>query len=172
MSRPATTEYAPFYANYVAKAQGDDIIAVLNESRDKTLAVYSSINEQTGAFRYAEGKWSIKELLIHIIDAERVFAYRALRVGRGDQTPLASFDEDSYMANCNAENRSLEHVLAEYKLVRASTIALFEGFSEEMLLRTGTASNAVISVRALGYIIPGHETHHINIINERYLPLL
>jgi uncharacterized damage-inducible protein DinB len=120
-------------------------------------------------YRYAEGKWTIKDLLLHLIDAERIFAYRALRIGRGDKTPLAGFEENGYVINANANSRSEESLLKEFELVRKSTLELFKNFTDEQLAYLGTSSDSIISVRAIGFIISGHQNHHIKIIQERYL---
>ena len=116
-----------------------------------------------------EGKWTIKDILLHLIVAERIFAYRALRIGRGDTTPLASFEENDYVPNANANLQSLENLLEEFQLVRKSTLLLFKKFSEEQLTYLGTSSDHSISVRAIGFLISGHQNHHLKIIQERYL---
>ena len=129
----------------------------------------NSIPEGKFGFAYAEGKWTLAELLMHIIDAERVFQYRALRFARNDKTPLAGFDQDDYIPECNAGGRSKKDLLEEYAAVRESTIKLFQSFDDEMLKRVGNASGSDMSARAMGFIICGHQAHHLKIIKERYL---
>lgn len=167
--KPNANEYAAFYHTYVGKVADGEILALLLEQTASTLAILKGISEEKGLYRYAEGKWSIKELLNHIIDAERVFAYRALRVGRGDKTPLPGFDQDEYVAAFDADARSMADLVAEFEAVRAATVTLFQSFTDEALMRLGTASGHPISVRALGFIIMGHELHHVKVLKERYL---
>ena len=164
-----TTEYHPYYKSYIDKATSTDILEGLKANLESITAFLSDIPKEKHAYAYAEGKWTIKDLLLHIIDAERVFAYRAMRVARGDKTPLAGFDQDDYVITANASDRSFESLMQEYSAVRNSTIALFDSFDEAMLLHIGEASSAPVSARALGYIISGHENHHIGVIKERYL---
>jgi uncharacterized damage-inducible protein DinB len=120
-------------------------------------------------YRYAEGKWTIKDILQHLIDTERILAYRALRFSRNDQTPLANFDENEYVIEANANRRSIQELLTELAVVRQATLSLFKTFSQEELLRTGIASNNTMSVRASGFVIIGHQNHHQRIFEERYL---
>ena len=134
-----------------------------------TEAFLNAIPKDKLEYRYAEGKWTVKEIIQHIIDTERIFAYRALRVARNDKTALPGFEENDYALTGNANARTLESLLAEYKAVRQATIALFNSFSDDMLKHIGTASNSPISARAIGFIIIGHEAHHCNVIKERYL---
>ena len=162
-------EYHPYYESYINKATSEDILDGLQSNLNSVIGILSKIPTQKENYAYAEGKWSIKDVLLHIVDAERVFAYRALRIARGDNTPLAGFEQDDYVISGNAKNRSLNSIAEEYKAVRHATIALFRNFEDAMLLHIGMASGAAISVRALGYIITGHENHHIQVIKERYL---
>ena len=120
-------------------------------------------------FRYAENKWTIKEILVHIMDDERIFMYRALRIARNDKTPLPGFEQDDYVPYSRANERSLANIFREYKTVRNATLSLFNSLSKEDLMRVGTANNHHVNVRALAYHIAGHELHHLNIIKERYL---
>ena len=120
-------------------------------------------------YRYAEGKWTIKDIIQHIIDAERIFGYRALRISRNDKTPLPGFMENDYIENTNANGRSIQDLLTEFSAVRHSNLLLFKNFSEEQLVRLGTASNHTISVRALGFLMIGHQKHHQKVFQERYL---
>ncbi len=162
-------EYASFYKNYILKSGDKDLMEALSTSREKVLDFFRSIPEDKHEYRYAEGKWTIKEILQHLIDAERVFAYRALRFARNDETPLPGFDQNIYTPNSYANERTLAEILEDYEATTLSTIALFKSFKEENLTNIGMASNAPMSVRALGFVIVGHETHHCQIIRERYL---
>lgn len=159
----------PFYKNYVKQIEETDLLQALRISGHRALELLHSIPEEKADFRYAEGKWSIRELLCHMIDAERIFAYRALRFARNDKTPLAGFEEKEYAPEANASGRSLQKIAAEMAHLRSATIDLFEGFTPEMLIRKGTANKNELSVVALGFIIAGHETHHCNVLKERYL---
>ncbi len=129
----------------------------------------TSLPEETLLRRYAPAKWTIKEIVVHIIDDERIYAYRALRFARNDTTELPGFDQDSFARNANANDRPLESIFREYEAVRHSTISLFDGFDDNALLRAGTADGRIMSVRAAAYHIAGHELHHLNIIKTRYL---
>jgi len=120
-------------------------------------------------YRYADGKWTIKEIIQHLMDAERIFTYRALRIARKDQTPLPGFEQDDYVLPSQANKRSMEDLLNEFKAIKMATVSLYDSFSEEMLMELGTASNNPISVRAIGFIIMGHEIHHCDVIKDRYL---
>lgn len=146
-----------------------DIIKGLIKQKEEILHFFKSIPVFKHEYSYAEGKWTVKDIILHLIDAERIFAYRALRIARNDNTALPGFEENDYVVTANANNREYESLLAEYESVRNATISLFETFSSEDLLRLGTASNCSVSVRAIGYITLGHELHHKNIILERYL---
>ena len=145
------------------------MLEALTNSGQAIQALLKTTPEDKGVFRYAPEKWSVKELLCHMMDAERIFSYRALRFARNDSTNLAGFDENSYAPEANAHARSLQQLADEMLRLRATTIDLFSSFSAEMLQRKGTANNNIVSVVNLGYIIAGHETHHRNILNERYL---
>jgi len=158
-----------FYKGYVDNVKDHDLYDILQKSNDEFLEVVNGISEELGEHCYAEGKWSIKELLCHMQDAERIFAYRALRFARNDKTPLSGFEEKDYAPQANAHSRTVSDIGKELKRLRDSTIDLFKSFSPEMLRRTGTANNTLISVLNLGFIIPGHETHHRKVLTERYL---
>lgn len=163
------TEYSLFYATYINAVDDVDLLEGLENGLSQMVSFISSIPIEKLEFRYAEGKWTIKDLLLHLIDAERIFAYRALRIGRGDKTPLAGFEENTYVIHAMANSRSIESLLKEFQLVRNSTLELFKNFSEEQLAYFGTSSDTLISVRAIGFIISGHQNHHIKVIKERYL---
>ena len=159
----------PFYKGYVKLVEQPDVLQAMRISGYRTMELIHSIPEAKSDFHYADGKWSIRDVLCHMIDAERIFSYRALRFARNDKTPLASFDEQAYATHLNATGRNLRQIGDEMQHLRSSSVDLFESFTEEMLKRKGTASNNELSVVALGFIIAGHETHHCKILNERYL---
>ena len=165
----AKGDYHSFYEPYV-KALGDvELLEMLEKQYHNFPQFLASIPEEKVGYRYAENKWSIAEVLVHILDAERVFQYRALRISRADITPLPSFDQDAYVPMSNAAGRSLESIFEEYKCVRMSSLTLFKSFPEKILHRKGTASNTIVSVGALGFLICGHQKHHKAILKERYL---
>lgn len=158
-----------FYKNYIKQIEEPDLIQALRISGHRLQELIHSIPDAKEDFAYAPGKWTVRELLCHILDAERIFAYRALRFARNDKTPLAGFEENDYAPLANASGRSLKKIALEAAHLRTSTIDLFESFTPEMLVHKGTASGKEISVVALGFIIAGHETHHRKILQERYL---
>lgn len=167
--RPADTEYASFYAGYIARVPEGDIVSLLASQMEATSASLARLGEAQGDHRYASGKWSIKEVIGHLADGERVFAYRALRFARGDETPLASFDENAWVPQSGCDRRTLKDLAEEFRAVRMATLALARSLSPEAAIRTGTASGKTVSVRALIYMIAGHELHHLAILRERYL---
>jgi hypothetical protein len=167
--RPGDGEHAPFYAGYVAlTAESGDVVALLAAQPAELRVLCDGLSEAEARHRYAPGKWSVKEVVCHLADAERIFAYRALRVARGDGTPLPGFDENAYVEASGADDRPLPGLLAELDAVRAATLALFRSLPPEALERRGTANGAPISVRALAYITAGHTAHHLRILRERY----
>jgi len=163
------TEYSSFNATYINAVKEEDLLKGLEKGLAQMVSFMESIPVDKLEYRYAEGKWTIKDILLHIIDAERIFSYRALRIGRGDKTPLAGFEENDYVPNSRANDRSLESLLTEFQFVRNSTLCLFKNFSGEQLAYMGTASNHSISVRAIGFVVSGHQNHHLKVIAERYL---
>jgi hypothetical protein len=169
MSRPETTEYAEFYAGYVGLVPEDDIVTVLDAQNGELRSLFSQFAEEKGTFAYAEGKWTVKQLLSHIIDGERVFAYRFLRISRGDVTPLPGFDQDVFVNGADAHARTLTSLIDEFDHQRRSNILMISAADEEQLNRTGTASNAAVSARALAWMMAGHVRHHLKILRERYL---
>ena len=169
ITKPPENEYAPYYHTYIGKVPQNDLLEALKDSHRKVLAFLQEIPVEKHTYRYAQGKWSITEVLQHMLDCERVFAYRALVFARNDKTPLPGFDEDAYATEYNADKRGMDLLLEEYKHLRESNILLFEGFSDEVSLRMGMANGQGISVRALGFIISGHELHHMQVLKERYL---
>lgn len=164
-----SNEYAEYYSNYIKQVGSSSLIDTLGESAKALNDLFKTISDDEMNFKYADDKWTIKEILLHIIDAERVFAYRALRFAREDKTSLPGFEHNDYVVVSNANKRSKASLLSEYNAQRASTIQLFSNFTDEMLLNIGIASGNPMSVRALGFVIAGHEKHHSNIIKERYL---
>jgi len=169
MQRPSPTEYNPFYETYVSKAQDGDIIDTLGADKKAWEKTLSSLDESKLDHRYADGKWSIRELAMHVIDAERIFAMRALCISRGEKQSLFGFDQDEYMANTDFSHRKKEDIISEYIVVRNGSIHLFKNLTEEQSKALGTASNNPVSARALAYIIAGHAKHHYGILTNRYL---
>jgi hypothetical protein len=163
-SRPDPSEHAPYYGKYTALVPDGDIVQTLASQRDITLQVLAAISPEQSLYRYAPGKWSIRESYVHVIDAERVFAYRALRFARADQTPLASFEQDSYIGPSGADAREWPGIIDEYRQVRAATLALFANLPTGAWPRSGVASGNPVSVQALAYIIAGHDIHHRNLL--------
>jgi len=169
MARPAPQDAAEFYHGYINHAKGSSVAEVMTNHAADLKKFYDNLPEEKADYAYAEGKWTIKELLQHIIDAERVFAYRALRFARKDTTPLSGFDENAYARHSNAAERSLQSLKDEFNTVRTSTDLMLSSFNEDQLNASGTASNKYITVNALAFIIYGHLLHHKAIIEERYL---
>ncbi len=166
--RPESNEYNPYYETYIGKVNGDNFIQNLKEQKYETLAVLSKLSDEDWNHKYAPEKWTVKEVMIHIMDTERIFAYRALRIGRNDLTPLPGFDQNIYVPYYNAAQRSGSSIMAEYESIRNSTISLFENLSDDDFGRLGEASGSPASSLALGYMIAGHEIHHVQILHERY----
>ena len=169
ISQVTETEFAPFYASYVAQVPDGDLVEELEISVHDLIRFVQNIPMDKYDYRYAEGKWTIKDILQHLMDSERIFAYRALRIARNDKTPLPGFDENEFANNAGGDERSIRDLLTELALVRQATIHLFKTLNEEALARIGTASGFSISVRALGVIIIGHQKHHQKVFEERYL---
>ena len=168
MSRPERTEYDPYYEHYISLVADSDIIDVLAAQPTKLQDILTAMPEEKGEFRYENGKWSIKELLGHLIDGERMFAYRLFRISRGDGTPIEGFEQDGYIENAHSNDRSFADLLEEFSLLRRANMIFFKNLSDEAWARVGTANNAKISVRALIYIMAGHIEHHLAILKERY----
>jgi hypothetical protein len=167
--RPVPEEFAPYYAKYIDLVPEGDLVATLQSQLSDTTALLDAIPDQLAAFRYAEGKWTIGEVVGHINDTERIFAYRALRIARGDGTPLAGFDQDPYVVNSPAGRMRLRDLAEEFASVRLASITLIRQFDDAAWNRRGTASNKEVTVRALAWMIAGHERHHVKILRERYL---
>ncbi len=167
--RPQPGEYAPYYEKYLSQIESTDIFSTLDDQRRQMLLLLSGRTEADGDLRYAPDKWSLKEVLGHINDTERIMAYRALRIARGDATPLAGFEQDDYVRNGPFSDRSLADLIEDYIAVRRATITLFRNLDEAAFARRGVANKIDVTVRALAYIIAGHELHHRRIIEEKYL---
>lgn len=170
--RPAAGEYADFYGKYIELITGDEIVATLEVQRLQTLQLFAGRSERDGNFRYGPDKWTVKESLGHVNDTERIFAYRALRIARGDQTPLSGFEQDDYVKAGGFAERSLTSLVEEFAAVRAASVALYRSLGEEAWSRRGTANKNEVTVRALAYITAGHELHHRRILEERYFPAI
>ncbi|MBO2007683.1 DinB family protein [Siccationidurans soli] len=173
ITRPAEGDFLPYAGGYINQIPIEaNPLDALRSQPAEIHAVFANLKEEQAEKAYAEGKWTLKEMLLHQIDSERVFAYRALRFARADAQDLPGFEQDDYVANSGANARAIASLLAEYDATRAATLALFGSFTEEQLNRRGTANGGPVTVRALLFIIPGHEQHHLTIIRERYLPIL
>jgi hypothetical protein len=170
--RPQPSEYAAHYEKYVALVPGNDIVPILEAQRLQMTQLFAARSERDGNFRYAPDKWTVKEVLGHVTDTERIFAYRALRIARLDATPLSGFEQDDYVRAGAFGERSLADLAEEFAHVRSATVALFRPLSEEAWSRRGVANKNEITVRALAFIIAGHELHHREILKERYFPAI
>jgi hypothetical protein len=166
--RPQAGEYNPYYDRYISLVSSDDVVGLLEQQAPDTVTLFKSASAKAD-FRYAAGKWSVKEMLGHINDAERIMAYRALRVARGDKTPLAGFEQDDYIRDGKFDQRTLADLIDEFVIVRQATVSLFRHVDSETGERRGVANGDQISVRALAYIIAGHELHHRKVLREKYL---
>lgn len=170
---PDSTEYAPFFQTYIGKLpKGKSISELLNSGPDTLTGLLEGLSEERAEKPYAPGKWSVKELIGHMIDTEQIMAYRCLCISRGEQQSLPGFDENQYVQNANFKNQKLSILLNHYRILRQANLFLFKGMDEKMKLRTGLANGGKISARALIAIIAGHELHHINILRDRYLSVI
>jgi hypothetical protein len=167
--RPTPTDYPEYFGKYIALVKEDDVMQAFANQQSVIASELSKISEERSMFSYAPGKWTLKEMLQHIIDAERVFEYRALAFSRKEANPLPSFDEDSYAANSNANSRSWASLVSEFEHVRSATLDLFQSFTPAMLSQSGIASGKSVTVLSLGYISVGHVYHHLQVVKERYL---
>ncbi|MFJ5714372.1 DinB family protein [Neobacillus sp. NPDC093127] len=170
LQRPLENEYPEYYVPYVNLVSDDDLLLILKENLAEVTALFEGISEDNGQFRYALGKWSIKEVLGHMADTERIMSYRLLRIGRGDQTPLAGFDENDFIAGAQFDHLPNKNILEDFAATRNATITLIQNMSENAWARKGLANETEITTRAIAYIIAGHAIHHLKIIHERYLP--
>lgn len=167
--RPQAGEYAPYFQKYIDQVPDGDIVSLLQNAKVEMIDFLQAFPPEKWDYRYAEGKWSAREALLHLIDTERIFAYRALRISRNDQTPLPGFNQDEYVPASNANNRSWHSLIEEYVAVRTASIQLLKNFTLEMWQYTGTSSNHTTNTAALAYMIYGHERHHLNIFKNNYL---
>ena len=169
IDRPDSSEHAPYFEKYIALVPDGDIVEIVASQIEDTARLLSGVGEAKALYRYAPGKWSLKEVVGHLADTERVLSYRALRFSRNDQTPLAGFDENVFVAHASFDARPLADLVEEFRRVRQATVALFCRMTPEMAARRGVANQNEVTVRALAYIIAGHERHHVAIIKDRYL---
>jgi uncharacterized damage-inducible protein DinB len=169
ITRPDASEFVSSYGAYVSRVPDGDVLEMLETQRREMRQLLAGMSEAVALRRYAAGKWSVKEVIGHLMDTERIFGYRALRFARGDETPLPGFDEQSYTPAGRFDERHLGDLADEWDAVRRATIALVRSFDAAALARRGTADGKAVSVRALIYIIAGHERHHLAILRERYL---
>lgn len=172
ITKPNPETCTSYISNYVSQAEGNDLIKALKDGLQKSMSAFQNVSTEREEYSYADGKWTIKEVLGHLIDTERVFAYRALVFARKDTVQLPGYDENLYAPNANTANRTLADMLKEYEAVRMSTIYLFQSFSEAMLDYIGMANNLNLTPRILGWMIAGHETHHHNVLAEKYFKTL
>ena len=169
MQKPNITEYAPYYQRYIDLIHTDDIFSFFKQQAEEIVTLFTNLSEDQASFRYAEGKWTIKEVLAHIVDSERIFGYRVLAISRGEKNPLPGFAENEYVSNGKYENRSLKSLLAEYSHLSSANLELFKSLDEEMLSQKGIASGKEVTARAILFVTIGHENHHLEIIKTRYL---
>jgi uncharacterized damage-inducible protein DinB len=168
-TRPDANEYAPYYGKYISLVPEGDVVVTLSRQLDETLALLRGLSVAQADARYAPDKWSIKEVVGHIIDTERIFGHRVFRFARNDQTPLPGFEQDDYVRAADFSNRQLDDLAAEFEHVRRANLYLLRSLDDAAWLRRGVASSNEVSVRALAYIIAGHERHHMHIVRTRYL---
>jgi len=169
MSRPQPAEYDPYYQKYVGLVPEDEIVPALDGQTDELDKLFDGVPEEKGTFAYADGKWTLKEVLSHLIDGERMFAYRVFRIARGDKTPIEGFEQDGYIENSHANRRTFSELLNEFRLLREANVLFFKNLETGDWVRTGTANNVEVSVRSLAWIMVGHIRHHTAILRERYL---
>jgi uncharacterized damage-inducible protein DinB len=168
IARPEPDEYAPYYSGYISLVPERDILETLDVQRRQTMLLLCGREESDGDYRYAPDKWTVKEVLGHVCDAERVFAYRALRISRGDHTPIEGFEQDDYVRNSPFAQRPFAELIEDYIAVRRATLTLFRNLDQTAWARRGTANGKEVSVRALAFMIAGHELHHRRILEEKY----
>ena len=168
ISRPEPDEYAPYFGRYISEAGSTDPLTTMREQLETTAALFAAVGESRAGHRYAPGKWSIRQILGHLTDSERIFSYRALRLARADATPLPGFDENDLVAGAEFDSRPLASLLDEWRSVRRASLSLFENLSVDALRRRGTVSGGPMTARALAWIIAGHERHHLAVLRERY----
>ena len=169
MPKPSKKDYAEYYHNYVQQIDTDDIIGVLENQLNKTLELFKNIPEEKGNHSYSEGKWTVKEVLGHLVDTERILAYRALSFARNERQELPGFEQDDYVAEGFFNDRTINNLLEEFTALRKANIVMFKNFSDDILMRRGNANNSEFTVNAFQYIIPGHVEHHLKILKEKYI---
>lgn len=169
LARPHLTEHDPYFSRYIDLVPDGNLLSLLDAQHSATQAMLARLTPQQAKHRYAEGKWSVTEVIGHLADTERIFSYRALRFARGDETPLPGYNENAYTPAGRFDDRSLGDVAHEFAAVRAATFAFFRGLNSDAYERSGEANGHPVSVRALAYIIAGHELHHVGILRSRYL---
>jgi uncharacterized damage-inducible protein DinB len=172
LTKPLSGEYSDGLAPYIVAAPQGDVLALLQAQLSDVMEIYTGLSEAQAAYRYAPGKWSLKDLLQHLSDAERIFAYRCLRIGRGDATPLPGWEENDYALTAKADARSLVDLLADFQVTRQASLALFRSLPEEAWALKGTSNGRTLSARAVPFVCLGHAAHHLQVIRERYLPEL
>ena len=172
MNRPTESEYAPYYQSYIDQVSESDILPALRSQLDELDVLLARVEPPQETYRYGEGKWSMREIVGHLIDGERVFGYRAFCIARGEQQNLPGFDQDDYMVTSHYDQMELEDLLSELRLIRLGNIAMFRTLDEEAWSRVGVANSNSVSVRALAFIMAGHVRHHMNVLRERYLKAL
>lgn len=170
IAKPQQGTYPEYFGKYIDLVKGEDLFTELYTEYTETMELITSLDDETLQYRYAPGKWNIREIVQHLVDTERIFNYRALSFSRNEQAALPGFDENAYVANSSASQRDINDLVRELSVVRAATVELYKSFTEEMLDRSGTANGKQVSVRAILFATLGHEIHHRNIIDERYLP--
>lgn len=168
MELPKKGNYPAYFENYFKKVNGNNPVEILSKQLNEMNNLLKNLNDEQANKSYAKGKWSVKEVLGHLIDTERVMSYRALAIARGEKQSLPGFEQDDYVKEADFNSRKINDLLEEYKKVRESTISLFETFNENIFDKKGIANNSPVTVRAIMFMIPGHEKHHINILKERY----
>jgi len=166
---PQLHEYAPYFKRYIYLVSNENILELLENQLNEAISLYNNLDNSKIDYRYSQDKWSVKEIILHILDTERIFTYRALRIARKDKTSLPGFEQDDYINNTNWDNYQFSSVLEECELLRKHTITFFNNMTDEMLKQSGISSNMNLAVLAIPFIIAGHERHHLNIINSRYL---
>lgn len=171
-TRPAEDEFAPYYGKYIARVPDGDLLGQLESQLQETVALLDTFGESGSGLRYAPGKWTVKEVVGHFTDTERIFTYRALCAARGEQTGLPGFDENAYVAGASFDERTLNSLMGELTAVRRASLALFRNLDDAALSRRVVANGAPISARAIAWIVAGHEIHHVGLLRERYLPLV
>ncbi len=172
VARPEPGEYAAHYEKYIALVPGNDVLGALEAQRLQMIQLFAARSERDGNFRYAPDKWTVKEVLGHVSDTERIFAYRAMRIARADKTPIEGFEQDDYVRNGSFNERPLADLAEEFAHVRGASIALLRGLAGDAWLRRGVANKNEVTVRALAFVIAGHELHHRRILEERYFPAI